>query len=174
MEQSTGYDYSRLQNPTREHLEKIIATLENGNDAFAFSSGMAAITMAMELFKTGRPPDRRFRFVWRKHPSVSQCIRKKNGITFSRVDCYKEDVEAYVQDNTKAIYIETPTNPMMNVTDIRKMAEIKKKYKLFLIVDNTFLSPYFQNPLELGTDIVIHSGTKNILADIMIRWQDFL
>ena len=82
VEQSTGYDYSRLQNPTREHLEKIIATLENGNDAFAFSSGMAAITMAMELFKTGRPPDRRFRFVWRKHPAVSQCIRKKTELHF--------------------------------------------------------------------------------------------
>ena len=92
--------------------------------------------------------------------AVSYTHLEKNGITFSRVDCYKEDVEVYVQDNTKAIYIETPTNPMMNVTDIRKMAEIAKKYKLLLIVDNTFLSPYFQNPLELGADIVIHSGTK--------------
>ena len=159
VEQSTGYDYSRLQNPTREHLEKIIATLENGNDAFAFSSGMAAITMAMELFKPGDhlivDSD-----LYGGSIRLFRNVSEKNGITFSGVDCYKEDVEAYVQDNTIAIYIETPTNPMMNVTDIRKMAEIAKRYKLLLIVDNTFLSPYFQNPLELGADIVIHSGTK--------------
>ena len=117
VEQSTGYDYSRLQNPTREHLEKIIATLENGNDAFAFSSGMAAITMAMELFKPGDhlivDSD-----LYGGSIRLFRNVSEKNGITFSRVDCYKEDVEAYVQDNTKAIYIETPTNPMMNVRDI--------------------------------------------------------
>lgn len=126
VEQSTGYDYSRLQNPTREHLEKIIATLENGNDAFAFSSGMAAITMVMEMFKPGDhlivDSD-----LYGGSIRLFRNVSEKNGITFSRVDCYKEDVEAYVQDNTKAIYIETPTNPMMNVTDIRKMAEIAKK-----------------------------------------------
>ena len=115
--------------------------------------------MAMELFKPGDhlivDSD-----LYGGSIRLFRNVSEKNGITFSRVDCYKEDVEAYVQDNTKAIYIETPTNPMMNVTDIRKMAEIAKKYKLLLIVDNTFLSPYFQNPLELGADIVIHSGTK--------------
>lgn len=159
VEQSTGYDYSRLQNPTREHMEKIIATLENGNDAFAFSSGMAAITMAMELFKQGDhlivDSD-----LYGGSIRLFRNVSEKNGITFSRVDCYKEDVEAYVQDNTKAIYIETPTNPMMNVTDIRKMADIAKRHNLILIVDNTFMSPYFQNPLDLGADVVIHSGTK--------------
>ena len=87
-------------------------------------------------------------------------VSSKNGIRFSRIDCWKENVESYVNENTKAIYIETPTNPMMNVTDIAALAEIAKRHNLLLIVDNTFLSPYFQNPLELGADIVVHSGTK--------------
>ena len=111
--QSTGYDYSRLQNPTREHLEKTVASLENGIDALALSTGMAAIALMMELF-----------------------------------------------EKTKAVYIETPTNPMMNVTDIAELAKITKKHRLMLIVDNTFLSPYFQNPLDLGADLVVHSGSK--------------
>ena len=87
-------------------------------------------------------------------------MSEKNGITFSSIDCCKEDVETYINENTKAVYIETPTNPMMNVTDIEKLAEITKKHGLVLIVDNTFLSPYFQNPLTLGADIVLHSGSK--------------
>ena len=87
-------------------------------------------------------------------------VSAKNGILFSRIDCWKEDVESYVNENTKAIYIETPTNPMMNVTDIAALAEIAKRHNLLLIVDNTFLSPYFQNPLDLGADLVVHSGTK--------------
>lgn len=159
VEGSTGYDYSRLQNPTRDHLEKVVASLENGTDALALSSGMAAITLLMELFCPG------------DHLIVDSdlyggCIRLfqnvsvKNGITFSNIDCCKDDVESYVKENTKAIYIETPTNPMMNVADIEALSKIAQKYNLLLIVDNTFLSPYFQNPLDLGADIVVHSGTK--------------
>jgi cystathionine gamma-synthase len=87
-------------------------------------------------------------------------VSEKNGITFSRIDCVNEDVESYVRDNTKAVYIETPTNPMMNVIDIAKVSKIAKKHGLLLIVDNTFLSPYFQKPFTLGADIIIHSGTK--------------
>ena len=87
-------------------------------------------------------------------------VSSKNGISFSRVDCHKVNVEDYIQENTKAIYIETPTNPMMNVTDIQELSKIARKHDLLLIVDNTFLSPYFQNPLDLGADIVVHSGTK--------------
>ena len=87
-------------------------------------------------------------------------MNEKNGVEFSGIDCCRDDVESYVKENTKAIYIETPTNPMMNVTDIRKMADIAKRHNLILIVDNTFMSPYFQNPLDLGADVVIHSGTK--------------
>ncbi|CDE45880.1 cys/Met metabolism PLP-dependent enzyme [Clostridium sp. CAG:411] len=156
---STGYDYSRLQNPTREHLEKIVATLENGIDALAFSTGMAAISLMMELFAPGDhlivDAD-----LYGGSIRLFQNVAVKNGVTFSSIDCYKEDVETYINANTKAIYIETPTNPMMNVTDIAALAKIAKKHNLLLIVDNTFLSPYFQNPLDLGADIVVHSGTK--------------
>ena len=87
-------------------------------------------------------------------------INQKNGIEFSRINFAEEDPENYIKENTKAIYIETPTNPMMNVIDIRKTAELAKKHNLLLIVDNTFLSPYFQRPFELGADIILHSGTK--------------
>ena len=156
---STGYDYSRLQNPTREHLEKVVAALENGIDAFALTTGMAAITLMMELFSLGdhiiADAD-----LYGGSIRLFSNVSKKNGITFSSIDCYKEDVERYINESTKAVYIETPTNPMMNVTDIEKLGKIAKKHNLLLIVDNTFLSPYFQNPLELGADIVIHSGTK--------------
>lgn len=157
--QSTGYDYSRLQNPTREHLEKVVASLEGGIDALALSTGIAAITLMMELFKPGDhlivESD-----LYGGSIRLFNNVSEKNGIEFSRVACSNGDVESHVKDNTKAIYIETPTNPMMNVTDIGALAGIAKKHGLLLIVDNTFLSPYFQNPLKLGADIVIHSGTK--------------
>lgn len=162
--ESTGYDYSRLQNPTRQQLENVVASLENGVDALAFSSGMAAITAMMELFGPG-------------DHIITDCdlyggtirlfdnISKKNGILITPVDCARldynyEEFETIIGENTKAIYIETPTNPMMNVINIERLAEITKKHGLLLIVDNTFLSPYFQNPLSLGADIVVHSGTK--------------
>ncbi len=156
---STGYDYSRVQNPTRDHLEKVVASLENGIDALAFTTGMAAITLMMELFHPGDhlivDAD-----LYGGSIRLFHNVSGKNGITFSSIDCYKEDVESYINENTKAVYIETPTNPMMNVTDIEALGKIAKKHNLLLIVDNTFLSPYFQNPLDLGADIVVHSGTK--------------
>ncbi|MCD8008115.1 MAG: PLP-dependent aspartate aminotransferase family protein [Clostridiales bacterium] len=157
--QSTGYDYSRLQNPTRQQLEQVVASLEGGVDALAFSSGMAAMTALMELF---RPGDHIITDVDLYGGSIRlfRSISQKNGIAFSHIDCTKEDVEPHILENTKAILIETPTNPMMNVIDIRKMAETAKRHELLLIVDNTFLSPYFQKPLTLGADIVLHSGTK--------------
>ena len=156
---STGYDYSRLQNPTREQLEKVVASLENGVDALAFSSGMAAISTLMELFRPGEhlivDTD-----LYGGTVRLFDSISEKNGIEITKADCSTENVEACIQDNTKAIYIETPTNPMMNVIDIQKLSEIAKRKGIWLIVDNTFLSPYFQNPLGLGADIVVHSGTK--------------
>ena len=157
--QSTGYDYSRLQNPTREQVEKVVASLENGVDALAFSSGMAAIATLMELF---RPGDHIIADADLYGGSIRlfDNISEKNGISFTRIDFGTEDPEAYITENTKAIYFETPTNPMMNVTDIAKMSAFAKKHGLLLLVDNTFLSPYFQNPLDLGADVVIHSGTK--------------
>lgn len=157
--QSTGYDYSRLQNPTREHLEKMIAGLESGIDAFALSTGMAAITLLMELF---RPGDHLIveADLYGGSIRLFDHVKKKNNYEFTHLNCAEDDIEGAIQDNTKAIYIETPTNPMMNVSDIAAIAKIAKKHGLLLIVDNTFLSPYFQNPLKLGADIVVHSGTK--------------
>lgn len=156
---STGFDYSRLQNPTREQLEKIICQLEGGTDAFALSSGMAAITLLMELFKPGDHlivDSDLYGGTIRLFDNVSS----KNGIQFTRANCSSDNVEALITSATKAIYVETPTNPMMNVTDIAAMAKIARAHNILLIVDNTFMSPYFQNPLELGADVVVHSGTK--------------
>lgn len=156
---STGYDYSRLQNPTREHLEKIVASLENGKDALAYTTGMSAVSALMELF---RPGDHLIADADLYGGSIRlfDNISKKNGIDFTRIDICHEDVTKYIRENTRAIYIETPTNPMMNVADIAALARIAKENHLLLLVDNTFLSPYFQNPLSLGADVVIHSGTK--------------
>ena len=156
---STGYDYSRLQNPTKEHLEKVVASLENGTDGFALSSGMAAISLLMELFKPGdhiiADSD-----LYGGSIRLFRNVSEKNSILFSNIDCYKENIEKYITKNTRAVYIETPTNPMMHVTDIAKAAEITRNNGIILIVDNTFMSPYFQNLLDLGADIVVHSGTK--------------
>lgn len=156
---STGYDYSRLQNPTREQLEKVVANLEGGVDAVAFSSGMSAISAVMELFKPGEHlivDEDLYGGSVRLFLNISQ----KNGIEITRLNLSKENIEPFIKENTKAVFIETPTNPMMNVVDISKISQITKKRNLLLIVDNTFLSPYFQNPLKLGADIVVHSGTK--------------
>lgn len=157
--QSTGYDYSRLQNPTREHLERQVAALENGIDAIACSSGMAAISLLMELFLPGdniiADSD-----LYGGSIRLFDNVTKKNGVTFTRIDFGKENIESFITEKTKAIYVETPTNPMMNVSDIAELSRIAKAHNLLLIVDNTFLSPYFQNPLDLGADIVVHSGTK--------------
>lgn len=156
---STGYDYSRLQNPTREHLEKVVAALENGVDALAFSSGMAAISALLELFSPGdgiiADTD-----LYGGTIRLFDNISEKNGLEVTKIDCTAENVEKSIRENTRAIYIETPSNPMMNVIDISALAKIAKRRKILLIVDNTFLSPYFQNPLNLGADIVVHSGTK--------------
>jgi len=157
--QSTGYDYTRMQNPTRQQLESIVAYLENGKDSLAFSSGMAAIATIMELFKPGD------HFIidedlYGGSIRLFNEISKKNGLTYTAISLSTEDITPYITENTKAVYLETPTNPMMNVTDIRKLSKITKEHGLLLIVDNTFLSPYFQNPLNLGADIVVHSGTK--------------
>lgn len=140
-------------------MEKLITGLENGIDGLALSSGMAAIALLMEIFKPGDhlivDSD-----LYGGSIRLFQNVSEKNGIEFSRIDCYKDDVSSYIRENTKAVYIETPTNPMMNVTDIASIARITKEKGILLIVDNTFLSPYFQNPLDLGADIVVHSGTK--------------
>ncbi len=157
--ESTGFDYTRMQNPTRQQLESVVANLESGIDAIAFSSGMAAIATVMELF---RPGDHFIidEDLYGGSVRLFNEISKKNGLDYTAVSLSSEDITPYIKENTKAVYLETPTNPMMNVTDIEKLSEVTRKHNLLLIVDNTFLSPYFQNPLKLGADIVIHSGTK--------------
>jgi cystathionine gamma-synthase len=160
LKESTGYDYSRLQNPTREELEGTVAKLEGGFSGLAFSTGLAAITAMMSIFKPG------------DHVVVSEDLYGGTyrlfkdiyihyGIEADLIDTTNSDnIKKYIRDNTKAIFIETPSNPMMKVTDIKEVSHIAKEKGLLLIVDNTFLTPYFQRPLELGADIVIHSGTK--------------
>jgi len=158
--EDSKYSYSRLQNPTREHVEKLIATLENGTDGLAFSSGMAAISATMELFTPGDEiiaSDDLYGGTIRLFDTIS----KKNGLVIHYTDTSNLlAVKNYITDKTKGIFIETPTNPMMKVTDIAAIKETIKELGILLIVDNTFLTPYFCRPIELGADIVIHSGTK--------------
>lgn len=159
-EKSTGYDYSRLQNPTREELERIVADLENGIDALAFSTGMAAIHA---LIDTLTPNSHIIATddLYGGSTRILLNIAKKNGINISFVATDNiENIKKALKTETKLIFIETPTNPMMQVTDIQAVSEIAHKNNCILAVDNTFLSPYFQKPLDLGADIVIHSGTK--------------
>ena len=158
--ESSGYDYSRTQNPTREYLEKTVANLENGSDALAFSTGMAAISAIIELFGSGDgiiSSDDLYGGTIRLFDNIAA----RRGINVDYVNTSSlADIESAVKPSTKAIFVETPTNPMTRVTDIAKTAAIARKNNLALIVDNTFLTPYFQKPLELGADIVVHSGTK--------------
>lgn len=158
--QSTGYDYSRVQNPTREEVERIMADLEHGLDALAFSSGMAAVCAFMELFQPGDhivATDDLYGGTIRQFSKINE----KNGIEVTYVDTSDTaEIEKEIRENTKLLYIETPTNPMMQVTDIEAVSRIAKAHNCMLAVDNTFLTPYFQNPLDLGADVVIHSATK--------------
>jgi cystathionine beta-lyase/cystathionine gamma-synthase len=153
-----GYSYSRMQNPTRERTEDAIAALEGGADAIGFSSGLAAISTLMELFMPGDHIIAASDLYGGTHRLFSH-ISQKNGLKFSFIDDCTE-ISVLVTPKTKAIFIETPTNPMMNVMDIAAAATVAKEKELLLIVDNTFLTPYFQKPLKLGADIVVHSATK--------------
>ena len=159
--EESGFDYTRQTNPTRSQLESVVAGLENAEEAVAFSSGMAAVSAVMHLFAPGDHVIVDMDLYGGSVRLFDQ-VCKKYGIEFSTADCSSEDISAYIRENTKAVYLETPTNPMMHVTDIEKLAELTRSRGVLLIVDNTFLSPYFQNPLDLGADIVIHSGTKYI------------
>lgn len=152
--------YTRLTNPTRLQLEETVSSLESAVDTVAFTSGMAAITAVFELFAPG---DRIVcsADLYGGTVLLFDLVEKKKGLILDLVDTTDpEALRAAIQPGTKGVYIETPSNPMMNVTDIMLCAELAKSVGAMLIVDNTFLSPYFQNPLALGADISIHSGTK--------------
>ena len=154
------YSYSRLSNPTRSHLENVVKSLEGGESATGFSTGMAAITTVMKLFTSPShiiASDDLYGGALRLFKNVNVF----EGLSFDFVDTSDySKVEDSINKNTKAIYVETPTNPLMQVTDIARIVEIARRYNLLVIVDNTFLTPYYQNPIALGADIVVHSGTK--------------
>lgn len=160
--ETTGYDYSRQQNPTREELEKSIAIIESGKYGFAFSTGIAAIASVFELFSAGDhiiATDDIYGGSYRLFTTIC----KNHGLEFSFIDSSNiSEIEKNIRPNTKALFIESPTNPTMKITDIKKAAAIAKASNLITIVDNTFMTPYFQHPLLLGADIVVHSGTKYI------------
>ncbi|ARK24373.1 cystathionine gamma-synthase [Sporosarcina sp. P37] len=159
---STGYDYTRTKNPTRSVLEDGIADLESGDQGFACSSGMAAIQLILSLFKTGDEllaPEDLYGGTYRLFTQYKNTYNiTTNYLSFENVS----EVEQAITERTRAIFLETPTNPLMQNITISTYAELAKKHGLLLIVDNTFLTPYFQRPIEEGADIVIHSATKYI------------
>lgn len=155
-----GFEYSRTGNPTRLALEKLIADMEGGVRGFAFGSGAAGTHTIFSLFSKGDHiivGDDVYGGTYR----LINKILKRLGLTFTIVDTTDlSTIEEAIEDNTKAIFLETPTNPLLKVTDIQAVADIVKKHKLITIVDNTFATPYNQRPLELGADIVLHSASK--------------
>ena len=158
--QHKGYEYARSQNPTRAALETALAVIENGKFGLAFSSGVAATDAVIKLLAPGDEvicANDMYGGTYRLFTKVFE----KFGIKFKYVDTtHAENVTAALTANSKLIWIETPTNPLMNITDIAAIADISKKAGTILCVDNTFASPYLQNPLDLGADIVMHSSTK--------------
>ncbi|WP_160674004.1 aminotransferase class I/II-fold pyridoxal phosphate-dependent enzyme [Clostridium sp. C8-1-8] len=156
------YDYSRSGNPTREALEDTIAQLENGYRGFAFSSGMAATSSVLSIFSAGDHiiicED-----VYGGTYRIASKVFSRFKIEFTFVDASKlENIKKAVKHNTKGIFLETPSNPLLKITDLKGAIAIAKESNLIVIVDNTFMSPYLQRPLELGADIVVHSATKFI------------
>ena len=155
-----GYEYSRTQNPTRHALEKNIAAIENGNYGACFGSGLAAIDCVIKMLNPGDEVISTNDLYGGSY-RIFKTIFEKYGIVFHFVDMQNTtEVERLTNENTKIIWVETPTNPMMNIIDIAAMAKIAKKTGALLCVDNTFATPYLQNPLDLGADIVMHSVTK--------------
>ena len=155
-----GYEYSRTQNPTRHALEKNIAAIENGKHGACFGSGLAAIDCVIKMLNPGDEIISTNDLYGGSY-RIFNTIFAKYGLIFHFVDMQDPSaVEALVNANTKLIWVETPTNPMMNIIDIKAMAAIAKKANAMLCVDNTFATPYLQNPLDLGADMVMHSVTK--------------
>lgn len=156
----SGYEYSRTGNPTREALEKLIADLEKGYAGFAFASGMAAISAVLMMLKSG---DKILisNNVYGGSFRVLDKVFKNFNIEYELVDTSAAaSVENKITEDVKAIFIETPTNPLMTITDIGKISEIARRHGVLTIVDNTFMTPYLQRPIEKGADIVVHSATK--------------
>jgi cystathionine gamma-lyase len=155
-----GYEYARTQNPTRIALEKCLAELENGSHGICFSSGMAAVDAAIKLLSSGDEVISTNDLYGGTYRSFTK-IYSRFGIGFHFTDMTNpSNIRSLINANTKMLWVETPTNPMLNIIDIKAVAEIAREHNLLLVVDNTFASPYLQNPLDLGADIVLHSATK--------------
>lgn len=172
--QSTGFDYSRSKNPTRAVLEEAFAELESGDAGFAFSTGMAALQTVFALFKQGDHLLVSLDLYGGTYRLIEQ-IMGRFGVTASYIDTNNlDELEQHRTENTKAVLIETPTNPLMMVTDLAKVSKWAKVHGLLVIVDNTLLTPFFQRPIELGADLVVHSATKylgghnDVLAGLVV------
>ena len=162
-----SWEYSRSGNPTRAALEKLVADLEHGSAAFGFASGMAAITAVFQLFNSG---DKILLCanVYGGTFRLLDTVFKQFKLNFECVDTSDlSKVEEKITEDVKAIYVETPSNPLLNITDLKAVADLAHKHQILSIVDNTFLTPYLQQPLDFGIDIVIHSATKYLVVTLM-------
>lgn len=157
-----GYEYSRTANPTRSSLESVIADLEHGRHGFAFGSGMAAISAVIMLLDQGDHIIVGSDVYGGTYRAMTK-VFTRYGIEFDFVNTTDvKNIENKIKDNTKMVFIETPSNPLLRVTDIKSVSELAHQHELITVVDNTFMTPYFQTPLTLGADIVVHSATKYI------------
>jgi len=155
-----GYEYSRTHNPTRTALEKNLAAIENGKFALCYASGMAAVDGIIKLLKPGDEVIANNDLYGGTYRLFTNIFSKYN-IVFHFIDMEETStVEKHISNNTKMIWVESPSNPLMNITDISAVSKIAQKNQLLMVVDNTFASPYLQNPINLGADIVMHSATK--------------
>ena len=175
-----GYEYSRTHNPTRTALENSLASIENGNFGLAFSSGLSAIDAILKLFEPGDEIISTNDLYGGSYRLFDK-VFKKFGLKFIFSDLQNtEKIKDLISDRTKMIWVETPTNPMMNLIDINSISRLCKKNKILLAVDNTFATPYLQKPLDLGADIVMHSATKylagpsDVILGALIVKDDFL
>ena len=179
-EQLGQYDYARSGNPSRAALEETVALLEGGAVGVAFASGMAAISSTLLLFKPG---DHIIvsRDIYGGTFRVLTSLFKDWGLEATFIDFSKDDsVEKAITKNTRAIIVETPSNPLLSITDLKKVVEVAKRNQLLTIIDNTFMTPYLQKPLELGFDIVLHSATKflgghsDVIAGVAVAREEYL
>jgi len=155
-----GYEYSRTANPTRTALETLIADLEHGTNGYAFGSGMAAISAVIMLLDKGDHILINSDVYGGTYRALTK-VFSRFGIEFDFINTTDvSNIESSIKDTTKMLFIETPSNPLLQVTDIKVASDIAKKHDMLTVVDNTFMTPYYQNPLDLGADIVLHSATK--------------
>jgi cystathionine beta-lyase/cystathionine gamma-synthase len=157
-----GFDYSRAGNPTTKRYEENIASLEDADFAIAFSSGMAAITSLFQMLKNGNHVVIGRNTYGGTYRMTTQVL-ESHGFQFDFVDTRNiDEVESAIKPNTKIVFVETPTNPLLELCDIKEISKVCKKHRIYLAVDNTFMSPYGQSPLQLGADVIMHSATKYI------------